>query len=140
MNTQPLLTEQNIERQIAEMYDAVAHIDDNDPDKDSAFVKACEVEATLRAKFERQQNLSRTANNAKHIFHVHSPGDPSVGISPAYGTIIFDTNLILGEGEIKLWKEFIGEFFEVAPKHVLTDEEYLEEQRLLREEETKLEF
>lgn len=37
-------------------------------------------------------------------------------------------------------KEFIGEFFEVAPKHVLTDAEYLEEQRLLREEETKLEF
>lgn len=29
---------------------------------------------------------------------------------------------------------------DIQAKHVLTDEEYLEEQRLLREEETKLEF
>lgn len=139
MNTQSLLTEESIERQISEMYDAVAHIDDPQV-RAEAYRQANGTENALRADLQRQQNLSRIANSAKHIFHVHSPGDPSVGIFPAYGTIIFDTNLILGEEEIKLWKEFIGEFFEVAPKHVLTDEEYLEEQRLLREEETKLEF
>lgn len=134
-----LLTQEKIERQITEMYDAVNHIDDR-VERGRAFDQARQVERDLRDKLDRQNQLSRIANNAKHIFHVHSPGDPSVGIFPAYGTIIFDTNVILGEEEIKLWKEFIGEFFEVTPKHVLTDEEYLEEQRLLREEETKLEF
>lgn len=135
----PLLTQEKIERQITEMYDAIVHI--NDPTaRTNVYKQANEIESRLRAELERQNQLSRIANDAKYIFHVHNPGDLSVGIGPAYGTIIFDTNIILGEEEIKMWKEFIGEFFEVVPKYVLTDEEYHREQRLIIEEETKLEF
>lgn len=138
MNTQ-LLTKEDIEHQITEMYDAVSNIDDY-VERNVAYAQANQAENTLRARFERQQNLAQIANNAKNIFHVYHQGDRSVGIFPAHGIIIFDTNLVLGDEEIKLWKEFIGEFFEVAPKYVLTDEEYQEEERLIREEETKLEF
>lgn len=138
MNTQ-LLTQENIERQITEMYDAVSNIDDH-VERDAAYKQANETENALRERFERQQRLAQVANNAKNIFHVYHQGDRSVGIFPAHGTIIFDTNLVLGEEEVNLWKEFIGEFFEVASKYVLTDEEYQEEERLIREEERKLEF
>ena len=57
-------------------------------------------------------------------FHYYNPGDRSVGLFPAQGTITIDGNLVLDEETVSEIKQFFSELFEVT---VVTQEEHEED-------------
>ena len=56
-----LITKENMERGISEMWDAVNHIPENDPDRDFAISQATQTEQKLRKNFGDQEKLRNAA-------------------------------------------------------------------------------
>jgi hypothetical protein len=56
-----LLSLNNIERQIREMWDAISEIPANDPDKQEVFDKAAKSENSLREAYRKQEALRDAA-------------------------------------------------------------------------------
>lgn len=75
---------------------------------------------------------------AKLKFHIHNPGDPSVGLFPIDSVVIMEDNMIWSQELIQETKAFLAALYDTKTKNVITERELLESQ--LKEEEMEIDY
>jgi len=74
----------------------------------------------------------------QYIFHLFHKGDPSVGIWDANTTVAVTSDFEYDQDDLQGFKEGLADMFDIPVKHVQTQAEFDEQQKLMRAEELEM--
>lgn len=75
---------------------------------------------------------------SKLKFHIHSPGDSSIGLWPLNATVTIEDNVIWDKNDVQEFKKFYAEMYDATLADVLTEREFLMREIKAEEQEIQM--
>ena len=75
---------------------------------------------------------------SKLKFHIHSPGDRSVGLWPLNATVTIEDNVIWDKDDVQEFKKFYADMYDTRVDNVLTEREFILREIKAEEQEIQM--